>query len=173
MPPSPEGRSFCDPGERSSILAEHLEGAPKIAVFRRMALTGSAETNDISSRIIQAGIEVHRYLGPGLLESPYVECLAFELRARGIRFERQVKIPIVYKGVRLEYGFRMDLVVENRVVVEVKAVAEILEVHRCQLLTYLRFSGLPVGLVLNFNVPLLKAGIARVVNEGHGPLLPL
>ncbi len=123
-----------------------------------MALTGSPETIDLTSRIIQAGIEVHSYLGPGLLESPYVECLAFELRARGMKFERQQRLPIVYKGVRLEYGFRLDLVVEGLVVVEVKAVAEILEVHRCQLLTYLRFSGLPVGLVLNFNVPLLKRG---------------
>ena len=138
-----------------------------------MALSGSPETNEITSRIIQASIEVHSYLGPGLLESPYVECLAWELLAMGMRFERQVKLPIVYKGVRLEYGFRMDLVVEGLVVVEVKAVAEILEVHRCQLLTYLRFSGLPVGLVLNFNVPLLKEGIARVVNDGHGPLVPV
>ena len=138
-----------------------------------MALAGSSETNDITSRIIQAGIEVHSYPGPGLLESPYVECLGWELRARGMRFERQVKIPIVYKGVRLEYGFRMDLVVENRVVVEVKAVAEILEVHRCQLLTYLRFSGHPVGLVLNFIVPLLKEGIVRVVNDGHRPIVPV
>ena len=136
-----------------------------------MALTGSPETIDLTSRIIQAGIEVHSYLGPGLLESPYVECLAFELRARGMKFERQQRLPIVYKGVRLEYGFRLDLVVEGLVVVEVKAVAEILEVHRCQLLTYLRFSGLPVGLVLNFNVPLLREGIARVVNDGHGPIL--
>jgi GxxExxY protein len=138
-----------------------------------MALTGSPETIDLTSRIIQAAIEVHSYLGPGLLESPYVECLAFELRARGMKFERQRKLPIVYKGVRLEYGFRLDLVVEDLVVVEVKAVAEILEVHRCQLLTYLRFSGLPVGLVLNFNVPLLKEGIGRVVNDGHGPILPV
>jgi GxxExxY protein len=138
-----------------------------------MALSGSPETNELTSRIIQAGIEVHSYLGPGLLESSYVECLAWELRAMGMRFERQVKLPIVYKGVRLEYGFRMDLVVEGLVVVEVKAVAEILEVYRCQLLTYLRFSGLPVGLVLNFNVPLLKEGIARVVNDGHGPPVPV
>jgi GxxExxY protein len=137
-----------------------------------MALTGSAETNDITSRIIQAGIEVHSYLGPGLLESPYVECLAFELGTRGLRFERQQRLPIVYKGVPLEYGFRLDLVVEDLVVVEVKAVAEILEVHRCQLLTYLRFSGRPVGLILNFNVPLLRDGIARVVNDRHGPILP-
>ena len=142
-------------------------------MLRRMALTGSPETNEITSRIIQAGIEVHSHLGPGLLESPYVECLAWELRAMGMRFERQVKLPIVYKGVRLEYGFRMDLVIEELVVMEVKAVAEILEVHRCQLLTYLRFSGLPVGLVLNFNVPLLKEGIARVVNDGRGPLVPV
>ena len=138
-------------------------------MFLPMALTGSPETNELTSRIIQAGIEVHSYLGPGLLESPYVECLAFELRARGLRFERQQKLPIVYKGVRLEYGFRLDLVVEDLVVVEVKAVAEILEileVHRCQLLTYLRFSGRRVGLILNFNVPLLRDGIARVVNDG-------
>lgn len=138
-----------------------------------MALAGSAETNDITWRIIEAGMEVHSYLGPGLLESPYVECLASELRARGMRFERQVKLPIVYKGIRLEYGFRLDLVVERLVVLEVKAVAEILEVHRCQLLTYLRFSGLPVGLVLNFNVPLLKEGIVRVVNDGHRPIVPV
>ena len=138
-----------------------------------MPLTGSAQRNKLTSQIIQAGIEVHSYLGPGLLESPYVECLAFELRARGLRFERQQKLPIVYKGVRLEYGFRLDLVVEDLIVVEVKAVTEILEVHRCQLLTYLRFSGRPVGLILNFNVPLLRDGIARVVNDGHGPILPI
>jgi GxxExxY protein len=106
-----------------------------------------------------------------LLESPCVECLAFELRARGLRFERQQKVPIVYKDVRLEYGFRLDLVIEDRVVVEVMAVSEILEVHRYQLLTYLRFSGRPLGLILNFNVPLLKDGIARVVNEGPGSIL--
>ena len=135
-----------------------------------MALTGPPATNELTARIIQAGIEVHSYLGPGLLESPYDECLAFELHARGLRFERQQKVPIVYKGVRLEYGFRLDLVVEDRVVVEVKAVAEILEVHRCQLLTYLRFSGRPVGLILNFNVPFLKDGIARVVNDVQGPI---
>jgi GxxExxY protein len=142
-------------------------------VLRGMALTGSPETNDITSRIIQAESKYTATSGQDCSNRLYDECLAFELRARGIRFERQQKLPIVYKGVRLEYGFRLDLVVEDLVVVEVKAVAEILEVHRCQLLTYLRFSGRPVGLILNFNVPLLKDGIGRVVNDGHGPILPI
>src|SRR5687768_5416144 len=110
------------------------------------------EFSELTEEIIGAGIEVHRYLGPGLLESVYEECMCRRLGLRGLQFERQVGLPIRYKGVPLDVSLRMDLVVERLVVVEVKAIEKLLPVHEAQLVTYLRLSGFKVGLLMNFNV---------------------
>src|SRR5262249_41042470 len=113
-----------------------------------------------TSVIISAAIEVHRQLGPGLLESAYAECLCHELHLRGIAFQR-LDLPVTYKGLKLDCGYRVDLIVEDAVVVELKAVERILPVHEAQLLTYLRLTGKKVGLLVNFNAPLLRNGVAR------------
>ncbi len=118
--------------------------------------------NQITEQIIGAAIEVHRALGPGLLEAAYEECLAYELAQRGIVFERQKPIPLVYKEVVLDCGFRLDLVVDDRVIVELEAVSQIEPIHEAQLLTYLKLSGLKLGLLLNFNEIQLRKGIKRL-----------
>ncbi|MBC7951746.1 MAG: GxxExxY protein [Rhodospirillaceae bacterium] len=117
----------------------------------------------LTDRIIGLAIEVHRTLGPGLLESVYEECLAHELTLADIPFQRQVNQPVVYKDVHLDCGYRMDLVVDDAVVVELKTVEKLLPIHDAQLLTYLRLSGHSVGLLLNFNTPVLKNGLKRFV----------
>lgn len=117
----------------------------------------------ITEQIIGSAIEVHRELGPGLLESAYEECLCHELHLRGLNFRRQVDLPVRYKNVHLDCGYRMDLVVNDRVVVELKCLDAILRVHEAQLLTYLRLSGKRVGLLLNFQVAVMKRGILRRV----------
>lgn len=116
-----------------------------------------------TSEIIAAAIEVHRALGPGLLESAYQAALCRELSLRGVAFVQQVDMPLAYKGVNLDCGYRIDMIVGNLVVVELKAVQEILPVHEAQLLTYLRLTGMRVGLLINFNVAVLKNGIRRKV----------
>jgi GxxExxY protein len=122
--------------------------------------------NELSEKIIGAAISVHRALGPGLLEAPYEECLCHELEKLGLRFERQKPLPLVYGDVKLACAYRMDLVVEHSIVVEVKAVARLDRVHEAQLLSYLRLSGLRLGLLLNFNVRnLARQGIVRKVNH--------
>ena len=118
---------------------------------------------EITHEVIGGAIDVHRALGPGLLESAYEECLCYELSLRGLAFKRQVELPIVYKGVRLDCGYRIDLLVADAVVVELKSIEGILPVHQAQLLTYLRLSGKRVGLLINFNVDVLKNGIVRMV----------
>ena len=123
------------------------------------------QLNRITEDIIGAAIEVHRALGPGLLESAYEACAVFELVERGRTVERQKALPLVYKSVKLDCGYRLDLLVDDRVIVEVKAVDALNEVHKAQLLSYLKLSGLHVGLLINFNVKVLKNGIVRVVNE--------
>lgn len=120
-------------------------------------------SQEITDKIIGAAIEVHRVLGPGLLESAYEECLCHELELRGLAFQRQVQLPVRYKEVLLNCGYRLDLVVAEAVVVELKAVERLEPVHEAQLLTYLRLSQLRVGLLINFNVALLKQGIVRRV----------
>jgi GxxExxY protein len=117
----------------------------------------------LTEQIIGAAIEVHRELGPGLLESVYEECLCHELHLRNLSFVRQVNLPIQYKNVKLDCGYRLDLLVENSVVIEVKSLETILPVHQAQLLTYLRLSRVRIGLLINFNVPVLKNGIVRRV----------
>lgn len=121
------------------------------------------KANEITEQIIGAAIEVHRALGPGLLESAYEECLGRELVLRGLTFERQRPLPVEYKGITLDCGYRLDLLVESEVVVEIKAVSEIEPVHEAQLLTYLRLGGWKTGLLINCNVPVLKNGIRRRV----------
>ena len=119
--------------------------------------------NELTHAIIGAAIEVHRLLGPGLLESAYEECLARELTLRGLQFERQKPIPVVYKDVKLECGYRIDLLVEGRIVVELKAVDALAPIHEAIILTYLKLSERPLGLLINFNVPVLKDGIRRFI----------
>ncbi len=121
------------------------------------------KVNQITETIIGAAIEVHRVLGPGLLESSYEECLCRELTLRRLPFERQRPLPVEYKGVHLDCGYRLDVLVADTVVVEVKAVERVLPIHEAQLLTYLRLGGWKVGLLINFNVPVLKRGIRRCV----------
>ena len=122
------------------------------------------DLNQISSMIIGAAIEVHRHLGPGLLESAYEECLCRELALRGMRFARQVALPIEYKGSKLDCGYRLDVVVENKIILELKACENIEPIHKAQLLTYLKLSNIKLGLLLNFNNEVMKDGIVRVVN---------
>jgi GxxExxY protein len=119
--------------------------------------------SDVSERTIGLAMEVHRHLGPGLLESAYEECLCFELAQAGIAYGRQVPLPILYKSVRLDCGYRMDLVIERQLIVEIKSVESVLPIHQAQILTYLRLSGCRVGLLINFNSALLKDGLRRFV----------
>jgi GxxExxY protein len=121
--------------------------------------------NEISSLIIGAAIEVHKQLGPGLLESSYEICLAYELRQRGLEVSTQVGLPIVYKEVNLETGYRIDLLVEKKVIIEVKAVEGFSDIHLAQILTYLKLSDMKLGLLLNFNVSIMVDGLKRVVNN--------
>jgi GxxExxY protein len=121
------------------------------------------DVNEVTEAIIGAAIEVHRALGPGLLESAYERCLCRELELRGIPFQCQVPLPVEYKGERLDVGYRLDLIVLDQVVVEIKAIERFEKIHDAQLLTYLRLSGKKVGLLLNFNVPVLTDGIKRKV----------
>jgi GxxExxY protein len=132
--------------------------APRLACHT--LLPADAEQT-LTRAIISAAISVHRALGPGLLEPAYQACLCRELELRNLRFRQQVELPVIYKDVKLDCGYRIDLIVEEKVVVELKAVEGILPVHQAQILTYLRLSGLRVGLLINFNVPVLKDGIRR------------
>ena len=118
--------------------------------------------NELSRKVIGACIEIHRELGPGLLESAYEECLAYELSRARLRFERQRPLPVRYKEVRLDCGYRLDFVVENELIIELKAVSELLSIHEAQLLTYLKLEGKALGLLINFNVPVLSQGVKRV-----------
>jgi len=118
---------------------------------------------ELTEKIIACAIEVHRHLGPGLLESAYEECYCHELRLQEVPFERQKPLPLEYKGVKLECSYRMDVVADNKAVVEIKCVEKILPVHEAQLLTYLRLSGFKVGLIINFHTNTIKNGIKRLV----------
>lgn len=126
--------------------------------------TETQRLNQITEKIIGCAIEVHRGLGPGLLESAYEECLCFELSQVGFEFERQVPLPVIYKGVKLDCGYRMDLVVEKLVIIEIKAVEQVIPVHEAQLLSYLKLANKPLGLLMNFHVSVLKNGLKRIRN---------
>ena len=121
--------------------------------------------NELSSFIIGKAIDVHKALGPGLLESAYQECLFYELRQDGFFVEKEKPMPIVYKEVKLDHGYRIDLLVENKVVIEIKTVDKISDVHEAQVLTYLKLGNYKLGLLINFNVPILKRGLRRFVNN--------
>jgi GxxExxY protein len=121
--------------------------------------------NSISEAIIGATIDVHKAIGPGLLESAYEACLAYELRRRGLKIEQQKELPLKYRDVQLDCGYRLDLLVEDSVIVEVKAIEALLPLHQTQLMSYLRLTNCRLGLIINFNVTQLTRGIKRVVNE--------
>jgi GxxExxY protein len=127
--------------------------------------SGKMDINKLSNKIIGAAIEVHKTLGPGLLESAYEQCLCHELNLRGISFERQEELPVVYKQIKLDCGYRLDIVVEETVILELKSCEKIEPIHKAQLLTYLKLSGISLGLILNFNMPTMREGIVRLVNE--------
>lgn len=119
------------------------------------------EINQITEKIIGCSIEVHKQLGPGLLESAYEECLYYELKSMGLNVKKQLALPLIYKDVKLDAGYRIDLLVENKVVVEIKSVDALAEIHKAQLMTYMKLADIKVGLLLNFNVVRLKDGIVR------------
>ena len=122
------------------------------------------EFDDLSNKVIGCAIEVHRNLGPGLLESAYERCLSYELTRAGIRHEVQKELPIEYKGIKLDCGYRVDVIIENKLIVELKSVSMIKDIHKAQLLTYMKLAGIKIGLLLNFNTKLLKEkGINRFV----------
>ncbi|NOZ09623.1 MAG: GxxExxY protein [Gammaproteobacteria bacterium] len=123
------------------------------------------DENEISNKVIGAAIEVHKYVGPGLLEAIYKECLGYELKSLGLRVQREVALPIKYKGLKFKKGYRADLIIENMVIVELKAVENVTPVYTAQLLSYLRMSSLRLGILLNFNVAYLRDGVKRVVNN--------
>ena len=133
-----------------------------------MSQTHSTESlNALTETIIGRAIEIHRSVGPGLLEAPYVACLAYELHTAGVRYELQKPIPLLYHGVAVDCAYRADLVVEDEIIVEVKALQTVAPIHKQQLYTYLRLSNRPLGLLLNFGAATMKAGITRVVNGLH------
>ncbi len=121
--------------------------------------------NDITEKIIGAAIAVHRELGPGLLESAYEACLAYEIARSGFSVERQKELPVKYRNVKLDCGYRIDLLVERKVIIEIKAIDKLAPIHTAQLLSYLKLSGCRVGLLINFNVKVLKDGIRRLIND--------
>jgi GxxExxY protein len=117
----------------------------------------------LTSKIIAAAIEVHKVIGPGMLESAYEECMAHELNQQGLAFERQKAIPVIYKKIKLDCGYRIDLLIEKKIIIELKSIDALAKIHEAQILTYMRFAGIKVGLLINFNVTVLKNGIKRYV----------
>lgn len=143
----------------------------RIVTNRRDAETQSFR--EVTERVIGGCIQIHKQLGPGLLESAYEECLCYELSDLGIRFERQKPLPVKYKSVNLDCGYRLDLVIEDRIILELKAVEHLMPILEAQLLIYLKLSGLMLGLLINFNVPVLKNGIKRIANNFVDSSAPL
>jgi len=121
------------------------------------------EFDELSNQVIGCALEVHRNLGPGLLESTYEQCLAHELKTVGIQFKLQHPLPVEYKNIRLDCGYRIDVLIEDRIIVELKSVDKVLPIHQAQLLTYMKLAGISIGLLINFNVKYLKDGIKRMV----------
>jgi len=121
------------------------------------------DENELSNKIIGAALEVHKALGPGLIESAYQACLCQELKLQGLAIEKEKDLPVEYKGIKLDCGYRMDIVVEGKVVVEVKSLEKVLGIHEAQLLTYLKLTGMKLGLLINFNTEMLRHGIKRIV----------
>lgn len=123
------------------------------------------DLNKLSHSIIECAIKVHSTLGPGLLESTYQTCLVHELKKRGLKVESEVPLPVIYDGEKIEVGYRIDILVENSIILEIKAIEKTIPIHEAQLLSYLKMSGKTVGLLLNFNVRMMKSGITRMVND--------
>ncbi|MCW4469344.1 GxxExxY protein [Flavobacterium sp. MFBS3-15] len=123
------------------------------------------EINELTHKVIGLAIEVHRTLGPGLLESAYCECLSYEIKNSGLFVEREKILPIKYKGITIDHGYRIDLVVENKLVLELKTVEELTDIHQAQLITYLKLGNYPIGLLINFHSKILKNGLKRYVNS--------
>jgi len=121
--------------------------------------------NEISKVIFNCALKVHRSLGPGLLESAYEECLFYELKKTNLRIEKQKPLPLIYEGVKLEIGYRVDIIIENKLIIEIKSVDALNDIHLAQVLTYLKLSNCKLGMLINFNVTLIKNGIRRVVNN--------
>jgi len=121
------------------------------------------EFDKLSNRVIGCALEVHRHLGPGLLESTYEQCLAHELKMSGIPFKLQYPLPVEYKGIKLDCGYRIDMLIDDAIIVELKSLDKILPIHQAQLLTYMKLSSISIGLLINFNVKLIKTGIKRMV----------
>ena len=140
-----------------------MSSVPSVVNSKVLNFSMPYEHDPLTGLVIEAAIEVHRQLGPGLLESTYQHCLTHELALKAIAFRTEVALPVVYKDTKLECGYRMDLLVEERVLVEVKSVEALAPIHEAQLLTYLRLSGIRTGLLINFNVTLLKQGLRRMV----------
>ena len=126
-------------------------------------LSQMLDINKLTRDVIGAAIEVHKILGPGLLESAYEECLCHELKLRNITYERQKELPIEYKGIKLDCGYRLDIVVARKLILELKSCNNLEPIHKAQLLTYLKLTGIKIGLLINFNVPILKQGIKRII----------
>lgn len=134
----------------------------RIYLFFVLSLSGMIDIKNLTGEVIGAAIEVHKTIGPGLLESAYEECLCREFELRKIPYERQKELPIEYKGVKLDCGYRLDIVVACRLILELKACESLQPIHEAQLLTYLKLTGIKIGLLINFNVPVLKEGIKRL-----------
>jgi GxxExxY protein len=120
--------------------------------------------NELAKKVFEAGMRVHKTLGPGLLESAYEECLYYELRKYGLQVEKQKPLPLIYEDVKLEVGYRIDLLVENKLIIEIKSVETLTDLHLAQILTYLKINGCKLGLLINFNTVLFKNGVKRVIN---------
>ena len=141
-------------------------------IHKEASENGEGERDPLTQKVIGCAIEVHRYLGPGLLESAYEQCLAHELALAGLAFKVQAAIPVEYKNIKLDCGYRIDLFIEDRLVVELKSVAQILPIHEAQVITYIKLAQAPVGLLINFNVVLLKHGIRRLFQSPSPLSLP-
>jgi GxxExxY protein len=151
-------------------MRSDLKSKPDVAELAEAA--EDRRLNLLTETVIGAAIEVHRHLGPGLLDSAYEQCLCFELSQAATSFQRQVSLPVSYKGLHLECAYSLDLLVENEAIVEIKAVDEILPVHKAQLLTYLQAAHKRVGLLINFNVPIPKNGLTHMVDQYAGAATP-
>lgn len=156
-------RNRADQGFLNGFLPQSSRSAVCDAV---RVLTNPAGTNELTRTIIGCAIRVHKECGPGLLESAYIPCLSLELRDAGLEVATRVAVPLTYRGIRLDVTYFLDILVAGTVVVEIKSVAALAGIHTAQLLTYLRLTKRPVGLLINFNVPILKQGVRRVVNPG-------
>lgn len=145
----------------SNLTARDARASQRAQSWYRLIMT----ENEISKMIFDCALKVHRSLGPGLLESAYEECLFYELKKTGMAVEKQKPLPLVYEEVKLEIGYRVDLIVENKVIIEIKSVESLNDVHLAQVLTYLKLSDCKLGMLINFNVSLVKNGIKRIVNN--------